>query len=73
MSELPDDYWRTYVYVNFGWLCCSRCEVEPDLQWAWPEGEGEWVVEQFAIRAVPHLRAIGWVMHEDHLVCPNLC
>jgi hypothetical protein len=69
---LPPDYWHTFVYVNFGWLCCGQCEVEPDLQWAWGglKAEGEAAVEQFTIRAVEHLKNAGWIMHADQPCCP---
>ncbi len=70
--ELPDDYWHTFVYVNFGWLSCGKCDVEPDLRWAWPQGvEGEQAAVVFAIRAVEHLKAAGWIMHDDQPCCPE--
>jgi hypothetical protein len=71
---LPDDYFHTFVYVNFGWLFCGNCEAEPDLQWAW-DGitvEGEPAVDQFTIRAVEHLKKSGWIIQDDGLRCP-LC
>jgi len=70
--ELPNDYWYTFVYVHFGWLCCGQCQTEPDLEWAW-EGitaEGEDGVKLFTIRAVEHLKIAGWIMHEDQPCCP---
>ena len=71
-SELPDDYWHTFVYVHFGWLCCGQCEAQPDLEWAWDgiTAAGEASVAQFTIRAVEHLTNTGWVMHKEQPCCP---
>ena len=68
--ELPSDYWHSYVYVNFGWLCCARCEVEPNLAWAWDGLEsGERGAQLYAIRVVPHLLDAGWMMRNDLPYC----
>lgn len=72
-SQLPEDYWHTFAYVHFGWLCCAQCEVEPELQWVWDgvTSEGEAGIEQFTIRAVEHLKNAGWMMHEQQPCCPS--
>jgi hypothetical protein len=70
--ELPQDEWHTFVYVFLTAVCCSKCETEPDLMWAWDgiEATGEAAAEIFALRAVEHLKAAGWVMHEGRPCCP---
>jgi hypothetical protein len=70
--DFPDDYWHTFVYVNFGWLSCGKCEREPDLGWAWNgiSTTGEAGVAEFTKRAVEHLKTDGWVM-DDYLYCPE--
>jgi hypothetical protein len=70
---LPDDYFHTYIYVHFSWACCELCKAEPNLEWAW-EGvtaKGEAGVQEFTIKAVERLKAEGWVMRGDELLCPQ--
>src|SRR4051794_21998218 len=60
-TKLPEDYWHTFVYVNFGWLCCQNCESQPDIEGAWEGvGPGEAGIELFAVRAVEQLKQDGW-------------
>ena len=70
--DLPGDDWHAHVYVHFGWLCCGKCKLEPELQWAWAGlGCGEACVAIFAKRAVEHLKSAGWIMRDDELCCPT--
>jgi hypothetical protein len=73
-TKLPDDFWHTFVYVHFGYFCCGRCGIEPDLEWAW-EGltaNDEAGLVQFTNRVVPHLKSEGWIVLDAQPRCP-LC
>jgi hypothetical protein len=58
---LPDDYFHTYIYVHFSWACCELCIT----------AKGEAGVQEFTIKAVERLKAEGWVMRGDELLCPQ--
>jgi hypothetical protein len=71
--QLPEDWWHTYVYVNFSWLYCEKCKVEPKLDWVWDKvtANGEEGAAQFTVRAVKHLKDSGWTIGEYGLHCPT--
>jgi hypothetical protein len=71
-TKLSDDYWHSYVYVNFSWLGCGECNTDLDVEWAWDgiTAEGEAGVQQFTNRVVPHLKSAGWIIHDAALCCP---
>lgn len=70
--ELPDDEFHGHVYVNFGWLACESCKVEPDLAWAWDGlAAGEEGAITFTVRAVKFLKDAGWRFSDCLLWCPD--
>jgi hypothetical protein len=72
IGEMPDDWWHTWVFVNFSWLACLSCDLRPDTDWAWndlPPDEDAAIVA--TKRIVPRLISEGWEMHDQIMLCPD--